>query len=60
MAAHFTDDDIRERIAEYKLALGGETQASVAVRGMWKKLVIMLEELLTRRAAERRHPNDQG
>jgi hypothetical protein len=45
-----SDSDIRERRAEYALALKIETQASVSVRQMWRKLVAMLDELLERRA----------
>lgn len=54
MKIKVSDDDIRERRAEYKLALKTETQASPSVREMWRKLVAMLDELLKRRAAERK------
>lgn len=50
----FSDDEIRERRDEYKLALKTETQSSPSVREMWRKLVAMLDELLQRRAAERK------
>lgn len=47
-----SDEDIRERREEYKLALKRETQASPTVREMWRKLVAMLDELLERRSAQ--------
>lgn len=49
-----TDDDIKERRKEYKLALKRETQASFTVREWWRKMVAMFDELLKRRAADRR------
>ena len=56
-AIYVTDEDIRERIAEYKLALKQETQASVGTRWLWQRLVAMLEELLERREAEKKGTN---
>ena len=44
--AQFTDADIRGQRAMYARALKRETQASVSVREMWRKLVAMLDELL--------------
>lgn len=48
-----TDQDIKERLAEYQLALKTEKQASPRVRRAWTKLVAMLEELLQRRGGDR-------
>lgn len=44
-----TDEDIRERIREYELALRTEVEASRSVREAWRKMVGMFNELLERR-----------
>jgi hypothetical protein len=48
-----TNDDIQDRLDEYKTALRKETQASPLVRINWRKMVCMFEELLARREEER-------
>lgn len=48
-----SDADIIERLVEYRRALRDETDASPTVREAWKKLCVMLDELMMRRASER-------
>jgi hypothetical protein len=45
----YSIDEIIERRDEYKNALRTETQASASVRNAWKKLVSMLDDLITYR-----------
>ncbi|MCU1338821.1 MAG: hypothetical protein JWO19_4402 [Bryobacterales bacterium] len=57
MKPDVSDDDIRERLAEYRLALKRETMASMSVREAWKKMVAMFEELLERRTQDAAPPS---
>ena len=54
MRVEVSDQDIRERRAEYALALKRETQASSTVREWWRKMVAMFDELVERRAKDRK------
>lgn len=49
MRGDYTIDEIIERREEYKKALRTETEASASVRSAWKKLVSMLDDLITYR-----------
>jgi hypothetical protein len=49
MRGDYTIDEIIERRDEYKKALRMETEASASVRSAWRKLVSMLDDLITYR-----------
>lgn len=51
-----TDDDIRERLAEYQTALKKEFEAAAPVRQAWRKMTAMFVELLERRQRDAESP----